>query len=93
VATVETKRRAALEAELSAAAKRVGAREPAAEVVILSGAPADVIVRDIERSATDLVVMGARGLGPLKRLLLGSVSEAVLNHAGSSVLIVRAGTA
>jgi nucleotide-binding universal stress UspA family protein len=33
--------------------------------------------------------MGARGLGIMKRLLLGSVSEAVLRHAGCPVLIVR----
>jgi len=36
------------------------------------------------------VVVGARGLGALKRLLLGSVSEAVLRSAERSVLIVRA---
>ena len=38
----------------------------------------------------DLVVLGARGLGGIRRLLLGSVSEAVLTHATCSVLIVRA---
>ena len=90
VGTLETKRRGALEAELAAAAKRIGPRRPAVEIAILNGAPADLIVQDIERSGTDLVIMGARGLGTLKRLLLGSVSEAVLNHAGCSVLIVRA---
>jgi len=37
----------------------------------------------------DLVVVGARGLGALKRLLLGSVSEGVLRNAERSVLIVR----
>jgi len=37
----------------------------------------------------DLVVVGARGLGPLKRVLLGSVSENVLAHATCPVLIVR----
>ena len=49
-----------------------------------------MIVRDIERSQTDLVVLGARGRGGIRRLLLGSVSEAVLTHASCSVLIVRA---
>jgi len=48
-----------------------------------------MIVRDIERSGTGLVVLGARGLGAVRRLLLGSVSEAVLNQAACSALIVR----
>jgi nucleotide-binding universal stress UspA family protein len=90
VAAIEAERRAALEAELAAAAKTVAARLPAIETSVVSGAPADMIVRDIEHSHTDLVVLGARGLGGIRRLLLGSVSEAVLTHATCSVLIVRA---
>jgi nucleotide-binding universal stress UspA family protein len=39
----------------------------------------------------DLVVVGARGLGRLQRLLLGSVSSAVLRHATCPVTIVRDG--
>jgi nucleotide-binding universal stress UspA family protein len=89
VAAVEAERRAALETELSAAAKSLRARLPAIETAVITGVPADVIVRDIERGGTDLVVLGARGAGPVTRLLLGSVSEAVLNHAACSVLIVR----
>jgi nucleotide-binding universal stress UspA family protein len=40
----------------------------------------------------DLLVVGARGLGRLKSLLLGSVSSAVLRHATCPVAIVRDGT-
>lgn len=53
------------------------------------GLPADVIVRDAGTNQSELIVVGARGLGPLKRVLLGSVSESVLAHAGCPVLIVR----
>jgi nucleotide-binding universal stress UspA family protein len=56
---------------------------------VLSGTPADEIVRDAERHASDLVVVGARGLGAFKRLVLGSVSESVLRHAPCPVLVVR----
>ena len=39
--------------------------------------------------AIDLVVIGSRGAGPVKRMLLGSTSEQVLREAPCSVLVVR----
>lgn len=56
---------------------------------MLTGETADMIVRDVEHLGSDLVVLGARGLGAVRRLLLGNVSESVLTHAARSVLIVR----
>ena len=52
------------------------------------GHPADVITA-AAGADTDLVVVGARGLGGVKRLLLGSVSENVLRAARCPVLIVK----
>jgi nucleotide-binding universal stress UspA family protein len=89
VAALEAERRSALEAELSTAMKPLAAQLPGLEAAVITGMPADMIVRDIERRGTDLVVLGARGAGALTRLLLGSVSETVLTHAACSVLIVR----
>ena len=89
VAAVDNERRASLEAQLSAVANTLRARVPAIETAVVIGAPAEEIVRDIDRCNTDLVVLGARGVGTVTRLLLGSVSEAVLHHAGCPVLIVR----
>jgi nucleotide-binding universal stress UspA family protein len=44
----------------------------------------------LERAATaDLLVVGSRGLGAVRRLLLGTVSEKVLQHAPCPVLIVK----
>jgi nucleotide-binding universal stress UspA family protein len=37
----------------------------------------------------DLIVVGSRGLSGFKKLLIGSVSAAVVNHAHCSVLVVR----
>jgi nucleotide-binding universal stress UspA family protein len=48
-----------------------------------------VIVAGAAARDTDLVVVGARGLGGMTRLLLGSVSEKVLRYAGCPVLIVK----
>ena len=39
--------------------------------------------------AVDLIVVGRKGFGGFKRLLLGSVSSGVVNHASCSVLVVR----
>ena len=56
---------------------------------VLFGDPAKTISRRARELDTDLIVMGSRGLGPFKRLLLGSVSTAVSQQAPCSVLIVR----
>jgi nucleotide-binding universal stress UspA family protein len=58
-----------------------------AEAMEAQGDPGDVIV-DAARGA-DLVVVGSRGLNPLQRLLLGSVSSKVVHRAESDVLVVR----
>jgi nucleotide-binding universal stress UspA family protein len=47
------------------------------------------IVRLAEELDAGLVVLGSRGLGSLKRALLGSVSHGVVCHAHSSVLVIR----
>jgi nucleotide-binding universal stress UspA family protein len=53
------------------------------------GDAADEIVRVAQESGADLIVLGARGLNPLKRLVLGSVSTNVLHRAPCDVLVVK----
>jgi nucleotide-binding universal stress UspA family protein len=53
------------------------------------GSPADVIVSMAEEQKADLIVMGARGLGPIKERLLGSVSHRILALAPCATLIVN----
>jgi nucleotide-binding universal stress UspA family protein len=86
---VVAERTAALGRSLEQAAAAFAAPAPRVERRVVVGYPADEIVRAAEAADADLVVMGARGLGALKRLLLGSVSDAVLQNAPRSVLIVR----
>ena len=60
-----------------------------AEIVISEGHAADQILKLAEAHKVDLIILGSEGKGLLKRLLIGSTSEQVLNHASCSVLIAR----
>jgi len=71
-----------------AAAALSDARRPI-EQVVREGDPAREIVRSARNRDVDLVVLGARGLRTLGRVLLGSVSETVVHHVGRPVVIVR----
>jgi len=54
-----------------------------------NGHPAEKIVQAAVKLGADLIVMGSRGQGDLRSLLLGSVSDGVLHHAHCPVLIIR----
>src|SRR6188474_684387 len=57
--------------------------------VLRVGSPAEIILTTAEQEKTDLIVMGARGLGPIKERLLGSVSHRILTLAHCATLIVN----
>jgi nucleotide-binding universal stress UspA family protein len=68
-------------------AKNAGAKEVSSESH--RGEPAQVIL-DVAKSVdADTIVMGSRGLGELKGMLVGSVSQKILHHAEVPVIIVR----
>jgi len=75
--------------KIAAAEKIVTANGLTASTRIKSGPTADTIVNTAEEQATDLIVVGSRGLSTAKRFLLGSVSNSVSHHAPCPVLIVR----
>ena len=43
--------------------------------------PAEVILRVAEEENADMIVLGSRGMGALKRAVLGSVSDSVLRNS------------
>jgi nucleotide-binding universal stress UspA family protein len=64
---------------------------PTAEVeeVVMEGQPKEIILDIATHWHADLIVMGSHGRRGLPRLLLGSISQAVLAHAPCSVAIIR----
>jgi len=58
-----------------------------AETSLLVGDPVLVLEQEASRGL-DLLVLGARGYGPLRRVLLGSVSTEVVCHSPCPVLVV-----
>ena len=59
-----------------------------ASTEIQVGNPKDVISDTAEERSCGLIIMGSRGLGPV-RGLLGSVSYGVLSHSKVPVLIIK----
>jgi nucleotide-binding universal stress UspA family protein len=76
---------------LSTAVTKIMSIHPDLKVTtrLSEGHPADKIIELAEAEHCDLIVMGSRGLGGLKEMFLGSVSDKVADHASCPVLIVR----
>ncbi len=72
---------------VDSARKEASDDETSVQVVGKLGVPAEEIMS--EASKGDLIVVGSRGIGGFKRLLLGSVSSALVHHAPCPVLVVR----
>ena len=53
--------------------------------------PADQVLVEVSKDA-DLLVVGSRGLGPLKEFSMGSVSHGCARHAQCPLVIIRPGT-
>ena len=60
-----------------------------AEPVYQLGRPAKAIMQVVSKHQADLIVMGTKGLSAIARVLLGSVSTRVVQHASCAVLVVR----
>jgi nucleotide-binding universal stress UspA family protein len=60
-----------------------------AEAHLRTGEPDKEIIRLSEEIGANLIVMGSRGLGAVRRALMGSVSDSVVRHAHCPVLVMR----
>lgn len=59
------------------------------KTLLLQGNPASVILDYCKKENFDLVIMGSRGLGKFKQLILGSVSNKIVHHCQCGVLLIR----
>jgi nucleotide-binding universal stress UspA family protein len=73
---------------IDSARTRLIERHVAATYLQPAGEPADAIVDTAEEIEADLVVVGRRSRGPIRRGELGSVSAAVARRAPCEVLVV-----
>lgn len=85
----ENEQRSKLAPALDEAAAVLRSHARAINLVTTKGIPAGMILEEARAHDADLIVVGARGLGTLQRITLGSVSESVLRHAKCPVLVVR----
>jgi len=82
----EQRAREVLEAEVQ---KVRSAGSTVVEEHLIEGRVAPQIVGLAEEIGAGLIVMGSRGLGGIRRALMGSVSDSVVQHAHCPVMVVR----
>jgi nucleotide-binding universal stress UspA family protein len=79
-----------LSAEIERSRTRSGRiTAPAIHPVVRTGAPAaDAILRYAEEEGADLIVLGTRGFGAIRRALIGSVASTIARRAPCPILLV-----
>jgi nucleotide-binding universal stress UspA family protein len=70
-------------------AKELVQRNISARGVALRGDPRDEIVYKVKDLKADVLIMGSRGMGAVKRTFLGSTSDYVLHHSHCTVVIPK----
>ena len=57
--------------------------------MLLEGNPASTILEFSQSEKYEVIIIGSRGMGQFKELLLGSVSSKVIQHSSCPVLLIR----
>ena len=57
--------------------------------VVVEGPAAEAILRAVDESSPDIIVMGSRGVGGFTNMLLGGVAEHVVHYSKVPVLVVK----
>ena len=83
------KRKSAAQATLDDALQKLGRTTFPIKEQLEEGHETDSILKVAENCSADLIVMGTRGLGAVKGLLVGSISRKVIHYASCSVMVVH----
>jgi len=83
------KRKCAGQSILDAALQTLGEAAFEIQAELREGPEAESILNFAKNSQADIIVMGTRGMGALKGLLLGSVSRKVIHYALCPVMVVH----
>lgn len=67
----------------------LAAKKLKAHLEVAVGHPAEQIIHHAQRHQVDVIVVGDRGRSKFAKILLGSTSKQVTEHAGLPVLVVR----
>eukprot|EP00899_Mesostigma_viride_P018203 jgi/Mesvir1/26384/Mv16848-RA.1 len=70
-------------------AGRLKARSLEYVIELVKGDARESLVDAVERHNADMLVMGSRGLGAIKRTLIGSVSDFCIHHVDCPVVVVK----
>src|SRR2546425_241441 len=68
-------------------------RAPGVDALLRHGAALETVEREASEWRADLLVVGSHGKGSVKRMVVGSVTERLINHLPTSLLVVPAAAA
>lgn len=74
--------------EIQAIANNLRTEGLDATALLVRGATVDTILNEAAKLEADIIIVGSHGRGALQRLLVGSVSEGILQHAKCPILII-----
>ena len=83
------KRKGAAQTVVDEALHRLDPSKLKVHTELLEGPEAEAILKAAENLHADLIVMGTRGFGAVKGLLIGSVSRKVIHYASCPVMVVH----
>ncbi|CAH8356740.1 unnamed protein product [Eruca vesicaria subsp. sativa] len=89
IESVKKAQQEASAALLSRALQMCRAKQIRTETLVLEGDAKDMICQAVEQMHVDLLVVGSRGLGKIRRAFIGSVSDYCAHHANCPILIVK----
>jgi nucleotide-binding universal stress UspA family protein len=89
LAQIEEEHRRHSHALLQQYAQHLKKAKISCKAIAMRGDPRDELVRKVGELHADMLIMGSRGMGALKRTFLGSVSDHVIHHCACPVVIVK----